>query len=146
VDGKVTVDVPYVALDSFETDTLGRLYYRVTGVQGEFVSGYEDLPDLPRSAAFRCVSRAGPFFHAEYQGQPVRVAALHQPVYDDQMRGIALVEVAETLDARRGLSRKILIDTLMRQALLVLAVAGLVWLALHFVLQPLLELSQRGGT
>jgi hypothetical protein len=50
VDGKVTVDVPYVALDSFETDTLGRLYYRVTGVQGEFVSGYEDLPDLPRSA------------------------------------------------------------------------------------------------
>jgi two-component system sensor histidine kinase TctE len=62
------------------------------------------------------------------------------------MRGIALVEVAETLDARRGLSRKILIDTLMRQALLVLAVAGLVWLALHFVLQPLLELSQRGGT
>ncbi len=144
VDGKVTVDVPYVALDSFETDTLGRLYYRVTGIRGEYVSGYEDLPDLPRNAARSDVYPAlVHFFHAEYQGQPVRVAALHQPVYDDQMRGIALVEVAETLDARRGLSRKILIDTLMRQALLVLAVAGLVWLALHFVLQPLLELSQR---
>src|SRR3954470_9929825 len=37
-NGKVVVNVPYVALDSFETDTLGRLYYKVTGVKGEFVS------------------------------------------------------------------------------------------------------------
>ncbi len=29
VDGKVVADVPYVALDSFETDTLGRIYYKV---------------------------------------------------------------------------------------------------------------------
>jgi hypothetical protein len=33
VDGKVVADVPYVALDSFETDTLGRIYYKVTGLQ-----------------------------------------------------------------------------------------------------------------
>src|SRR5881392_2363264 len=26
---KVVADVPYVALDSFETDTLGRIYYKV---------------------------------------------------------------------------------------------------------------------
>ncbi|HCN89159.1 MAG TPA: sensor histidine kinase, partial [Oxalobacteraceae bacterium] len=47
VGGKVVADVPYVALDSFETDTLGRIYYKVTGINGEFVSGYADLPALP---------------------------------------------------------------------------------------------------
>lgn len=47
VKGQVTVNVPYVALDSFETDTLGRLYYKVTGIHGEFVSGYEDMPPVP---------------------------------------------------------------------------------------------------
>lgn len=142
VDGKVTVDVPYVALDSFETDTLGRLYYRVSGIHGEYISGYEDLPGLPKNVARSDIYPAlVHFFHAQYQGQPIRIAALHQPVYDDRMRGIALVEVAETLDARRGMSRKILLDTLLRQALLVIAVALLVWLALRFVLHPLLQLS-----
>ena len=34
VNGRVVADVPYVALDSFETDTLGRLYYKVTGING----------------------------------------------------------------------------------------------------------------
>ncbi|MFZ6708381.1 sensor histidine kinase [Undibacterium sp. TC9W] len=141
VDGKVVANVPYVALDSFETDTLGRLYYKVTGVNGEFVSGYEDLPDLPKNVPRSEIYPAlVHFFHADYQDQPVRIAALHQPVYDDQMRGIALIEVGETLDARRGLSRKILIDTLLRQAALVLAVALMVWVALRFVLAPIMQL------
>ncbi|MFZ6760149.1 sensor histidine kinase [Undibacterium sp. Ji50W] len=141
VDGKVVANVPYVALDSFETDTLGRLYYKVTGVNGEFVSGYEDLPDLPKNVPRSEIYPAlVHFFHADYQDQAVRIAALHQPVYDDQMRGIALIEVGETLDARRGLSRKILIDTLLRQATLVLAVALMVWVALRFVLAPIMQL------
>ena len=88
-DGKVVVDVPYVALDSFETDTLGRIYYKVTGLRGETVSGYDDLPpvpkDVPRSELYPALVR---FYHAQYNGEPVRIAALLQPVYDDSMRGI----------------------------------------------------------
>jgi two-component system sensor histidine kinase TctE len=142
LDGKTVVNVPYVALDSFETDTLGRLYYKVSGVNGEFISGFEDLPDLPKNVPRSDIYPAlVHFFHANYHGQAVRIAALHQPVYDDQMRGIALIEVAETVDARRGLSRTILIDTLLRQAALLLAVALLVWVALRFVLHPLMELK-----
>jgi two-component system sensor histidine kinase TctE len=140
--GKVVVNVPYVALDSFETDTLGRLYYKVSGVNGEFVAGFEDLPNLPKNVPRSDIYPAlVHFFHADYQGQAVRIAALHQPVYDDQMRGIALIEVAETVDARRGLSRTILIDTLLRQAALLVAVALLVWVALRFVLHPLMQLK-----
>ena len=141
-DGKVIVDVPYVALDSFETDTLGRIFYKVSGIDGETVSGYGDLPAVPanvkRSEAYPALVR---FYHADYNGEPVRIAALLQPVYDDSMRGIVLIQVGETLDARRGLSRKILVDTLVRQAALVLAVATLVWFAVRLVLRPLMRLK-----
>ncbi|MDM5181197.1 sensor histidine kinase N-terminal domain-containing protein [Massilia sp. DJPM01] len=141
-DGKVVADVPYVALDSFETDTLGRIYYKVSGIDGETVSGFDDLPPVPakvpRSEAYPALVR---FYHADYNGEPVRIAALLQPVYDDSMRGIALIQVGETLDARRGLSRKILFDTLLRQAVMVLAVASLVWFAVRLVLRPLMRLK-----
>jgi two-component system, OmpR family, sensor histidine kinase TctE len=142
-DGKVVADVPYVALDSFETDTLGRIFYRVGGLNGETVSGYGDLPpvpkNVPRSELYPALVR---FYHADYNGEPVRIAALLQPVYDDSMRGIALIQVGETLDARRALSRRILLNTLLRQALLVLAVATLVWFAVRLVLKPLMQLKQ----
>ena len=142
VQGKVVANVPYVALDSFETDTLGRLYYKVTGINGEFVSGYDDLPPVPantkRSDIYPALVR---FYHASYRGTPVRIAALLQPVYDDSMRGIALIQVGESLDARYELSRKILFDTLWRQAALVLAVALLSWFAVRFVLRPLMRLT-----
>jgi two-component system sensor histidine kinase TctE len=141
-DGKVVADVPYVALDSFETDTLGRIFYKVSGIDGETVSGYDDLPAVPpkvaRSEAYPALVR---FYHADYNGEAVRIAALLQPVYDEKMRGIVLIQVGETLDARRGLSRKILIDTLVRQAVLVLAVATLVWFAVRLVLRPLMRLK-----
>jgi two-component system sensor histidine kinase TctE len=140
-DGKVVADVPYVALDSFETDTLGRLYYKVTGLKGETVSGYDDLPPLPknvkRSEAYPALVY---FYSADYRGEPVRIAALYQPVYDDTMRGIAMIQVGESREARRDLSRKILIDTLWRQAVLVSAAALLVWFAVRFVLSPLMQL------
>lgn len=142
VNGRVVADVPYVALDSFETDTMGRLYYKVTGINGEFVSGYDDLPPVPskakRSEIYPALVR---FYHASYRGTPVRIAALLQPVYDDSMRGIALIQVGESLDARYDLSRKILLDTLWRQAALVLAVALLSWFAVRFVLRPLMRLT-----
>ena len=146
-DGKVVVDVPYVALDSFETDTLGRIYYKVSGLSGETVSGFDDLPPVPanvaRSEAYPALVR---FYHADYNGEPVRIAALLQPVYDDSMRGIALIQVGETLDARRGLSRKILVDTLLRQAVMLLAVASLVWFAVRLVLRPLMRLKNEVET
>ena len=142
VGGKVVADVPYVALDSFETDTMGRIYYKVSGIRGETVSGYGDLPpvpaNVPRSETYPALVR---FYHANYNGQPVRIAALLQPVYDDSMRGIALIQVGETLEARRLLSNQILFDTLTWQALLLLALTLLVWFAVRLVLQPLMRLK-----
>ncbi len=97
----------------------------------------------PRSELYPALVR---FYHADYNGEPVRIAALLQPVFDDSMRGIALIQVGETLDARRALSRRILVNTLARQALLVLAVGTLVWFAVRLVLQPLMRLKNEVET
>jgi two-component system sensor histidine kinase TctE len=111
------------------------------------VSGYDDLPavppNVPRSELYPALVR---FYHATYNGEELRIAALLQPVYDDSMRGIALIQVGETLDARRALSRRILVSTLARQAILVLAVATLVWVAVRLVLRPLMRLKDEFGT
>lgn len=141
LDGKVAVEVPYLALDSFEADTRGRLYYKVSGIDGSFISGYDDLPRLPkdvkRSDAYPALVY---FYQADYHGEPIRIAALQQPVYDDSLRGIALIQVAESLEGRQDLSRNILIDTLWRQVALVLAAAVLAWIAVSFVLRPIMRL------
>ncbi|MCL6484904.1 MAG: sensor histidine kinase, partial [Janthinobacterium lividum] len=70
-----------------------------------------------------------------------RIAALLQPVYDDSMRGIALIQVAETLDARSGLSNQILFDTLSWQAEMILVMGALVWFGVRLVLRPLMRLK-----
>jgi two-component system, OmpR family, sensor histidine kinase TctE len=125
-DGRVAVEVPYVALDFFQSDLRGRVLYRVSGLDGGFVSGYDDLPPLPagvpRSEDYFALAR---FYDDRYRGEPVRVVALHQPVFDEHTRGMALVQVAETLVSREALTRSLMIDTITRQLLLV-ALAALV--------------------
>jgi two-component system sensor histidine kinase TctE len=142
VDGKVLVDVPYVALDIFGIDTPGRIFYKVSGVTGEFISGYDDFPALPdgltRSEIYPALVR---FYDGVYHDEPLRVAALYQPLFEGTVRGMALIQVGETLHARRALVLKTLRETLWRELLLVLGVGVLAWLAVRRALWPLMQLT-----
>jgi len=142
-DGRIIVDVPYVALDIFESDSPGRLYYKVTGIGGEVVSGYSDFPsmpaDTPRSEAYPALVH---FYDAVYDGNRLRAAALHQPVYDGDIRGIALIQVGETMDARHMLTRQIMLDSFWSQAFLVAMQAVLALFALRLALGPLIRLRR----
>lgn len=139
---RIVVDVPYAALDIFEGDTPGRLYHKVTGTQGEFISGYDDFPSVPagtpRSDTYPALVH---FYSATYRGEPLRIAALYQPVADGAVQGMALIQVGETLDARRLFTRLILLEALWPQAALVAAVALLAWFAVRAALRPLRELA-----
>lgn len=42
------VDVPWVVLDSFERNMNDQLFYQVISPQGKTLSGYDDLPPIPR--------------------------------------------------------------------------------------------------
>jgi two-component system sensor histidine kinase TctE len=140
--GKVFVEVPYFALDFFESDLRGRVYYKVSGLHGEFVSGFSDLPPLPAAVPRTDVYYSLAHFHDErFRGDPVRMVSLYQPVQDEAARGMALVQVAETLVSREALTRRIFLDTLARQLAVAALAAVLVLAVVWYAMRPLERMS-----
>ena len=138
------VTVPYAALEAFEADNQSRLFYRVSSLQGELVSGFAQLPfwrgTIPARPPY---SALVDFYDDAFMGDAVRVAVLLQPVASPQGRGMAVIQVAETLELRQTLVRKILIDTLWRQVLLVAVIALVAVVVVQRATQPVRRLSVR---
>jgi two-component system sensor histidine kinase TctE len=134
--------VLYSALEAFEADNRSRLFYKVSGFQGEMVSGFEDFPawrgKLPTQGPYAALVD---FYDGRYRDTPVRVAVLLQPVSGPNGQGIATIQVAETLELRQTLARQILTETLWRQALLVLVIALVVVLVVQRATLPVRQLS-----
>jgi two-component system sensor histidine kinase TctE len=135
--------VPYAALEAFEADNRSQLFYRVTGFDGELLSGFEGLPRwqgrIPNRPAYAALVD---FYDAQYQGVPVRMAVLLQPVASDLGQGMATIQVAETLELRRTLARALLLDALWRQALLVAVIALVVVWVVQRATAPVRRLSE----
>jgi len=135
--------VPYSALEAFEADNQSRIFYRVSALDGEMISGFAELPfwrgrlpDRPPYAALV------DFYDAQFRNQPVRVAVLLQPVASPQGRGMAVVQVAETLELRETLARKLLVDTMWRQLLLLAVVALVTVLVVQRATRPVRQLGE----
>ena len=141
-EAQLRATVPYSALEAFEADTQSRLFYRVSSQKGQVVSGFEDLPfwhgRLPDRGAYAALVD---FYDDEFRGEPVRVAVLLQPVISQGGRGMAVVQVAETLELRRTLTRRILVETLWRQAVLVALIALIVVVVVQRATRPVRKLS-----
>ncbi|MBT9488142.1 MAG: sensor histidine kinase [Rubrivivax sp.] len=141
-EAEVRATVPYSALEAFEADSRSRMFYRVTGFQNQNVSGFDDMPAPRRELPARTVYAAlVHFYDDQYRGDPVRMAVLLQPVAGSNGRGMATVQVAETLELRRTLARQLLVDTLWRQLALVSLIAIVVVLVVQRATRPVRELS-----
>jgi len=134
--------VPYSALEAFEADNRSQLVYRVSSLQGEVISGFGELPfwrgRIPDQGAYAALVA---FYDDSFRGEEVRVAVLLQPVASARGRGMAVVQVAETLELRETLARKVLLDTLWRQALLVAVIALVVIVVVQRATRPVRRLS-----
>lgn len=141
---RLTADLPYSALEAFEADNRSRLFFRVSGFDGEMVAGFEDFPPwrgtMPQKSAYAALVD---FYDAEFRGEPVRVAVLLQPVSGLGGQGVATIQVAETLELRRTLAQQMLVDTLWRQAALVGVIALVVVWVVQRATAPVRELSAR---
>jgi len=138
-NGEITIDLPYVSLELFESNIQGRIFYRVTGPNGKTITGYDDLPLPP--------GQAGPnqsvFYRAQYHGEGIYLAAMNKPLYDPDIPGAVLIAVGETSETRQALSRRILLDQLRREGMLILVAALVVWLGLKIGLRPLMRVRER---
>ena len=134
--GEILVDIPYVALDLFESNIKERIFYKVTVPDGSALTGYEDLPPPPET-----VPHDKPlFFQSRYRGENLYQAALYKHIYGPSVRGDILIQVAETAESREALSRRILRDGLMRQGILIVLAALLLWFGVRHALRPLMRL------
>jgi two-component system sensor histidine kinase TctE len=136
--------VPYSALEAFEADNRSRMFYKVSGFSGEMVSGFPDLPPwrgtVPAKGPYAALVD---FYDDVYQGAPVRVAVLLQPVSGVQGQGMATIQVAETLELRRTLAQQILAATLWRQVALVAVIAVVVVWVVQRATLPVRRLSSQ---
>lgn len=141
-DATLKSTVVYSALEAFEADSRSRLFYKVSGFAGETVSGFPDLPPwrgtLPAKGIYAALVD---FYDDSYRDQPVRVAVLLQPVASPQARGMATIQVAETLELRETLARQLLVDTLWRQAALLGVITLVVLVVVQRATRPVRELS-----
>lgn len=113
VQGEWQMDMPYAALALLEQAPRDRVFYRVATDGGALISGYADLPPPPGRAK---ADGAGPsvagdspqLYTAAYQGQPVRIAWMERKVAGPRSAESAVIQVAQTREARNALAENIL--------------------------------------
>lgn len=129
--GGLEVDLPYSSLEMLTSTAQDKVFYRVDGPIGHFLTGYEDLavnPAPPGGVAFA---------DGTHEAVGIRSATLMREV-STGARSIAFsVTVAESTRARAELARAILLRSALRLAVLVLGVACIVWIAVTLALRPL---------
>nr|WP_315488098.1 sensor histidine kinase N-terminal domain-containing protein [uncultured Rhodoferax sp.] len=141
-EATIRAQIPYSALEAFEADNRSRMSYRVSDAKGNWIDGVQDLPQwtgtLPSQGPYAALVD---FYDDSFRGDAVRVAVLLQPVASTRGQAMATVQVAETLELRHTLARKILLDTLLRQMLLISVITAVVIVVVHRVTQPVRRLS-----
>ncbi|SKD04608.1 signal transduction histidine kinase [Burkholderia sp. CF099] len=139
IDGEIQVDIPYLSLDMFETETSGPVFYRVSLSDGTPLTGYEDLP-LPKAAQ---PFYKPTYYNTTYRGHGLRVAAIMHPVYDISSKAnrVVWIAVAETTRSREEIAQQILVGSLLQESILACLALVAVWAGVAFAIRPLNKLS-----
>jgi two-component system, OmpR family, sensor histidine kinase TctE len=123
------------------TQALGDpVFYRITGPEGSFVTGYSDPPKLPADADLNAPKPF--FFDSVSLGVPVRAVALREFISEPQFGGWVTVEVWQNVTQRAGLSKQLLGQSLLLLSSLVITAAMILWFGIQLGLKPLLDLRE----
>lgn len=134
-DGTLEVDIPYVALEMLTSAAQDRVFYRVDGPPGHFITGYQTLPSIDMK------NKSSAYEDAEFRGEPIRIAVLERSASTGINSVPFVVTVAETTMARRQLAQAILLRSALRLAFMILGAATIVWIAVTVSLRPLYRLG-----
>jgi two-component system sensor histidine kinase TctE len=134
--GGLEVDIPYSSLEMLTSTAQDKVFYRVDGPIGSFLTGYKDL------AVVAAPPGGVAFSDGVYGAVGIRSATLMREVSTGEASIRFAVTVAESTRARSALARAILLRSAVRLAVLVLGVATLVWIAVTVALRPLERLGE----
>ena len=138
--GGLGVELPYVMLEFFQLTASGQVYYRVATEGGLVEIGNADLPAPPSLL----VTGYPQFSDSVYYGEPVRIGSyarlLDRPLAGQGKTQRVIIQVAETLESRRDFTRALVLQSVARDLLLVLAATLLLVFAVAWALRPLARL------
>ena len=134
-NGTLEVDIPYVALEMLTSAAQDRVFYRVEGPPGTFITGYEELPTIAGVQQESTV-----FSDAEFRGEAIRLAVLARSASTGISSIPFVVTVAETTISRSQLARSILLRSALRLVAIIGGAALIVWFAVTASLTPLYRL------
>lgn len=133
--GVLEVDIPYSSLEMLSSTAQDRVFYRIDGPEGAFLSGYSDLP-IQSPQLGDSVFAAGRFL-----GENIRSVTLARVISTGAKAIEFRVTVAETTRARASLARQILLRAGLRLLALAVTLAVIVWAAVSLALRPLAHLG-----
>lgn len=133
-DGEIALNLSPAIFGMLEDNERDNVYYSVRNAGG-LVTGYSDLPDIAPGGLGDTQTR---FETVEYNGRPVRIVAEGR-----RLTGLGrptVVEIAETLDARQQVERRMLLGlSILEIALITLTLMMLPW-AVRWGMRPLVRL------
>lgn len=138
-DGQVHLDMMRGVGHLFENHTGSRLFYRVDTLDGRWLAGNPKVPRIPRNdrtpVEFFSLLQ---FIDTHFESTPVRLAQLIHVVHDDAGAfPVLTVTVVETRETRDQLTNKVLRETLLGQAVLLLAMGAFMVWGIHRGIQPI---------
>ncbi len=133
--GGLEVDIPYSSLEMLTSTAQDKVFYRVDGPVGSFLTGYSDL------AVITAPPGGVAFADGVFGAVGIRSATLMREVSTGARSIPFSVTVAESTRARSALARAILLRSAVRLGVLILGVAVIVWIAVTVALRPLERLG-----
>ena len=153
--GQLQISLPHAALELYDGEagisgrpsgeiTRSRMVYRVSYLNGEYLAGeravvpYQGLAPVHPSYGVRLA-----LYGTQLGEEPVRMAALWQPVETYEGVRYVVVQVGEPSAYRDRIAQSILWQTLARQAALLVSLLVLVWCVATVALRPLRVFARR---
>lgn len=137
-EGEPEIELPISAFELLALSDRDRIFYRVLDPSGQTMTGYENLAD---PAAGSDKPDKALVENGRFGDEIVRVARVSRRFDDPQMRGDAVVIVAQTVEARRALARDLTLRSfILVGAMGIIAIGGTIF-AVRRALAPISRLE-----
>jgi two-component system sensor histidine kinase TctE len=135
--GRAEIELPVSAFELLSLSARDRIFYRVIDPGGQTITGYEDLED-----GFADGGNDEHVRNGSFRGEVIRVAQVSRTFDDPQLRGDAVIIVAQTVEARAALARELTLRSLfLVGAMSFIAIGGMI-LAVRRALAPIGRLEK----
>lgn len=144
---RLQIPVSYAALEVHEAEYSTRMIYRINELDSSFLAGDRDLPAYSaRPKNWPTAPTLLEIYESQYGNAPVRVAAVFQPLASLASGGAhdgTIIQIAEPIENRTNVVRKVLFGTLIRQSMLLITVLLVTTIVVNRALRPLTILEKR---